>query len=74
MQTDKEAFWEIVRGGALGLGVVAFFIFMTVLLTPSQTESEKFKVVDQYNECNVVRYTDVTNRWHYFLDCSGNRP
>jgi hypothetical protein len=73
MQTDKEAFWEIVRGGALGLGVVAFFIFMTVLLSPSAEKSEKFKVVDQYNGCDVVRYTDVSNRWHYFLNCNGRQ-
>lgn len=71
MQTNKEAFWEIVGGAALGIGVVAFFIFMTVLLSPSQKQSEKFVIVDKYNECSVVRYTDVTNRWHYFLDCSG---
>lgn len=73
MQTDKEAFWEIVGGAALGLGVVAFFIFMAVLLSPTE-KSSKFEIVDKYNECNVVRYTDVTNRWHYFLDCSENRP
>ena len=71
MQTDKEAFWEVARGGALGLGVVAFFIFMTVLLTPSQKQSERFKIVDEYNGCTVVRYTDVSNRWHYLLDCTG---
>jgi hypothetical protein len=70
MQTDKEAFWEIVRGGALGLGVVAFFIFMTVLLTPSQTESEKFKVVDKYQGCSVVQFTpDNSARYAYFLHC-----
>lgn len=70
MQTDKEAFWEIVRGGILGLGVVAFFIFMTVLLSPAE-KSSKFETVDTYNGCNVVRYTDVSNRWHYLLDCTG---
>jgi acyl-CoA synthetase (AMP-forming)/AMP-acid ligase II len=30
---------------------------------------EKFKVVDKYKNCTVVRYTDTTNRWHYLLHC-----
>jgi hypothetical protein len=30
---------------------------------------EKYKVVDHYGTCAVVRYTDDSNRWHYFLDC-----
>lgn len=30
---------------------------------------EKFKVVDRYENCDVVRYTDYTNRWNYLLHC-----
>lgn len=30
---------------------------------------EKFKVVDRYENCDVVRYTDHTNRWNYLLHC-----
>ena len=30
---------------------------------------EKFKVIDKYKNCNVIRYTDPTNRWHYLLHC-----
>ena len=30
---------------------------------------EKFKVVDQYQGCEVIRYTDPTNRWNYLLKC-----
>ena len=30
---------------------------------------EKFKVVDQYQGCKVIRYTDPTNRWNYLLKC-----
>jgi len=30
---------------------------------------EKFKVVDQYQNCEVIRYTDPTNRWNYLLKC-----
>jgi hypothetical protein len=31
---------------------------------------EKFKVVDQYQGCEVIRYTDPTNRWNYLLKCT----
>jgi hypothetical protein len=30
---------------------------------------EKFKVVDRYQGCEVIRYTDPTNRWNYLLKC-----
>jgi hypothetical protein len=70
MQTDKEAFREIVRGAIVPTVVlVLFFTFILTLGEPDDAPREKFKVVDQYGPCEVVRYTDDTNRWHYFLDC-----
>lgn len=30
---------------------------------------QKFEVVDTYKNCSVVRYTDPTQRWQYFLHC-----
>jgi hypothetical protein len=32
--------------------------------------AEKFKVVDQYQGCEVIRYTDPTNYWNYLLKCT----
>jgi hypothetical protein len=32
-------------------------------------QNKKFEVVDRYEKCAVVRYTDPTQRWHYFLHC-----
>lgn len=70
MQTDKEAFLEIARGVILPTIVLAVFFTFIFLLGDKQEEpTEKFKVVDQYGPCEVVRYTDDSNRWHYFLDC-----
>ena len=70
MQTNKEAFREIVRGAIVPTVVlVLFFTFILTLGEPDDAPREKFKVVDNYNECDVVRYTDDSNRWHYFLDC-----
>jgi hypothetical protein len=70
MQTDKEALIEFVRGAIIPTVVlVLFFTFIFTLGGKQEEPTQKFKVVDQYGPCEVVRYTDDTNRWHYFLDC-----
>ncbi len=70
MQTDREAFWEFARGAIVPTVVlVLFFTFIFTLGDGDEQPQEKFKVVDHYGTCAVVRYTDDTSRWHYFLDC-----
>jgi len=73
--TDKESTKEFRES------VVAFFFALIIILglfflvTSSWkplrfgVESPKFEVVDQYKNCDVVRYTDPSNRYRYFLDC-----
>ena len=51
----------IVITGLLLLGFATF--------KDSAEPTEKFKVVDKYKNCSVVRYTDPTNRWNYLLHC-----
>lgn len=53
----------------LVIGVSGIFLFAYVIMK-STAPSEKFKVVDRYKNCNVIRYTDPSNRYHYFLRCS----
>jgi len=70
MQTNKEAFMEISRGAiVLTVVLVLFFTFILTLGDGDKQPQDKFKVVDHYGTCAVVRYTDDTNRWYYFLDC-----
>ena len=67
---NKEAFIEFAQGFATGLGIVGVFILFTVIITPNDpTPEKKFEVVDTYKGCDVVRYTDSSTRWNYFLDC-----
>jgi hypothetical protein len=40
------------------------------LLSDEPKDKSKFEVIDTYKNCNVIRYTDPTSRWHYFLRCS----
>jgi hypothetical protein len=62
-------------------GIIIFFVGLSVLALilngaanwveskPSPPE-RKFKVVDRYNGCDVVRYTpDYSAKFAYFLDC-----
>jgi len=68
--TDKEAFNEFAKGASFVIVVMGVFVlFIGLIGTPEVEPTEKFKVVDRYEECSVVRYTDPSNNWHYFLDC-----
>jgi hypothetical protein len=68
--TDREAFNEFARGAAFVIVVMGVFVLFIATLDHFGSEPEpKFKVVDHYKQCDVVRYTDDTQRWHYFLDC-----
>jgi hypothetical protein len=49
-----------------GIGLLA-----AIFLSPDEPVSKSnFEVIDQYEGCSVIRYTDPTSRWHYFLKCS----
>ena len=68
--TDKEAFNEFARGFSVALATFGVAVLFITMITPDDlTPEKKFEVVDKYGECNVVRYTDPSNSWHYFLDC-----
>jgi hypothetical protein len=78
MQSNKEFLKEITQGTAFGvlvLGVFVMLIWSLNALIPETKSEEKarsedrFTVVDTYGSCAVIRYTDDTSRWHYFLDC-----
>lgn len=72
--SNKEALWEFVRGLTLGLSVVGLFLIFIVKLggNAEQPNSPRFKVVDKYRYCDVVRYDAKDSaRYAYFLDCNG---
>lgn len=66
--TDREALNEFLRGAAIPIGLFVLFILSIAFI--STPESPQNGVVDQYKNCDVVRYTDPSNRYRYFLDCS----
>lgn len=58
--------------------ILTVVIFMSAIIGLSIAASSKpevppgprFRTVDSYHGCDIVRYEDETNRWHYFLDCT----
>lgn len=62
----------VLLGVVLGMSLLSFFYIVTTSVDVKEPEEPKsnFEVVDTYKSCDVVRYTDETQRWNYFLDCS----
>lgn len=74
MQTDKEAFNEFARGAAFtGAVIGALVLFVAIFGAPGSKPEEKYKVVDHYGTCAIVRYRLESRAQDvYFLDC-GNQ-
>jgi hypothetical protein len=69
--SDREAFIEFARGAAFFIGIGAvFLLFVVTLGKPESKTEEKFKIVDHYGDCAIVRYSPKSEaRYVYFLDC-----
>ena len=78
-EEDKYAFKELLRG--VGVFVAASAVFIIILLVLAKVasgdnpiNSASFEVVDQYKECDVVRYTPhQVAEYKYFLYCEKNK-
>lgn len=59
----KIAVWFILVPGVV---LLLYSIFGTVDKNPE----DRFEVISSYEGCDLVRYTDESQRWHYFLKCA----
>ena len=58
--------------------IAAWFIIVPAILSltyavvspVNKTIEDRFEVVSSYKGCDVVKYTDESQRWHYFLKCA----
>ena len=63
---------SIERNHIIATSVIAAGMFILLFYgmhATTQEESPKFQVVDKYENCDVIRYTDTTQRWNYLLKC-----
>lgn len=69
--TDREALIEFLKGAGSVLAVLGTFAFIVGTIGLSADKStEKFKVVDSYGTCAIVRYAPEGKAdYVYFLDC-----
>jgi hypothetical protein len=68
----RERTIVLIHAMTVAIGATAIVMLLYSMITPSSDPKpeERFKVVDTYKNCNVIRYTDSTSRWHYFFRCS----
>ena len=59
----------ILRGIVSVIAILGFMLITFAIIENNSEPIEKFKVVDKYKNCEVVRYTDPSNQWHYLLHC-----
>jgi len=59
----------IIRSVATSIAILGFMILTYAVVENNGEPVEKFKVIDRYKNCDVVRYTDPSNQWHYLLHC-----
>ena len=59
----------IMQGVACAI-VIAGLLLLGFATFKDAEPVTKFKVVDQYEGCQVIRYTDPSNRWNYLLKCT----
>jgi hypothetical protein len=59
----------ILRGVVSAIAILGFILITFAIIENNSEPIEKFQVVDRYKNCDVVRYTDPSNQWHYLLYC-----
>ena len=54
----------------LTLGTLsAIMLVVAIAVDNNRSPQPKFKIVDNYQNCDVVRYTNEYNEYHYLLHC-----
>ena len=59
----------ILQGVVSAIAILGFILITFAIIENNSEPIEKFQVVDRYKNCDVVRYTDPSNQWHYLLYC-----
>ena len=70
-QSDKEAFIEIVRGLMSPLLIMSTFLVLVFAVGSGEpSPPEPTRVVDTFENCRIIQWTDPSGRYQYLADCS----
>ena len=75
-EDDRYALKEFLNGVAVTLGVVGVAILIIGILTMNNApiDQPSFEVVDQYEGCDVVRYSpNQVSTYKYLLYCENHK-
>jgi len=75
-EDDRYALKEFLNGVAVTLGVVGVAILIIGVLTMNNApiDQPSFEVVDQYEGCDVVRYSpNQVSTYKYLLYCENHK-
>ena len=71
MNPEEQNYFRFVLTIAIILVVVvSFATIMRKLLISKPVEKPSFEKVAEYEDCAIIRWTDESNRYQYFMKCS----
>jgi hypothetical protein len=68
MNTFTQAAYKFLW---FGICIFAIAAMLYTIFKPMPTENmpSKIEIVDSYENCKIIRWTDPSQRWRYFLHC-----
>jgi len=72
MTPEEQGYFRFVLAIAIILVVVVSFATIIRYIPESSKPVEKpsFEKVAEYKDCAIIRWTDPSNRYQYFMKCS----
>jgi len=71
MTLDEKEYFRLALAIAIILVVVvSFATIMHKPQTAKPVEKPSFEKVAEYENCDIIRWTDPSNRFQYFMKCS----
>ena len=72
MNPEEQGYFRFTLTEAVVLVAVVSFITIIWYIpeSPKPVEKLSFEKVAEYEDCDIIRWTDPSNRFQYFMKCS----
>ena len=72
MNPEEQSYFRFALAIAIILVTVVSFatIIRDIPESPKPVEKPSFEKVAEYENCDIIRWTDPSNRFQYFMKCS----